>query len=227
MARIRYPQPLGQRLPRGFTLIELLVVISIIALLIGILLPALAGARDAARNTQCLANLRSIFQAGMGYSVDNNERLPGPSALEPGTPAQIVASYRVLAGTMLDGQGPEEYGLSAVFDRLGYMAAVPGAWTCQLNTPFVDFGSTYAFLNSGPTLQRPVSELGASVSQQRYAWDNFTFRPQRPNVYGNSPTVPASQRQHIHGRPGSMSVINSTNGVHLDGHVSLHFNNTN
>lgn len=60
---------------RGFTLIELLVVISIIALLISILLPALTRARDAAKNTQCLANTRSLVGAQHAYQIDNG-RLP-------------------------------------------------------------------------------------------------------------------------------------------------------
>jgi prepilin-type N-terminal cleavage/methylation domain-containing protein/prepilin-type processing-associated H-X9-DG protein len=59
-------------LRRAFTLIELLVVISIIALLIAILLPALGAARSAARNSQCLANTRSMVQARTARLVDND-----------------------------------------------------------------------------------------------------------------------------------------------------------
>jgi len=52
----------------GFTLIELLVVISIIALLIGLLLPALSRARRSARITQCLGNLKNISAGTANYS---------------------------------------------------------------------------------------------------------------------------------------------------------------
>lgn len=59
----------------AFTLIELLVVISIIALLIAILLPALSAARERAQFVQCAVNLRSIGTANLLYAQDNNDFL--------------------------------------------------------------------------------------------------------------------------------------------------------
>lgn len=74
---------LGDRAPSdrrgrdpGFTLIELLVVIAIIAILVGILTPALAGVRQQARRIKCLANLHGWGHAFELYYKDNKEVLP-------------------------------------------------------------------------------------------------------------------------------------------------------
>ncbi len=76
----RVPQAiLRHRSSRAFTLIEMLVVVAIIALLVAILLPSLSKARQAARVTLCLSNLRSIGSASTMYMSDNRDWLPvGP-----------------------------------------------------------------------------------------------------------------------------------------------------
>lgn len=66
---------------RGFTLIELLVVIAVIALLVGLLLPALQSAREAGRSVVCLSNLRQMHLVCRTYADENKGM--GPAIGQP------------------------------------------------------------------------------------------------------------------------------------------------
>lgn len=96
---------------RAFTLIELLVVIAILAILIGILLPTLGGAREAARSARCLTNLRQSGVLCVLYADDHQGRSP---AL--GVPYATVPNWAlvVLEGSGRAGEGAELYAEASV-----------------------------------------------------------------------------------------------------------------
>lgn len=84
---------------RGFTLVELLVVVAIIALLLGVLLPALGQARKVAVVSTCMANQRQLGTAIVTYEVEYGAIPHGPNV--PGNPPFVVANPGNIATSQL------------------------------------------------------------------------------------------------------------------------------
>lgn len=144
----------------GFTLIELLVVIAIIAILAAILFPVFAQARDKARQTTCLSNIKQLTLAVMQYSQDYDETLlyrptgslicpwqyicqPGPrirwyldwwDVVLPYTKNALI--YHCPSAARINSSLLQNYGLVNV--AIGYNLSVSGAATMLVRTPAVN-----------------------------------------------------------------------------------------
>ena len=94
----------GRNSPHGFTIVELLVVISIIALLIALLLPALAMAKQDAVSIDCLSNLRSQGQMLFEYASEYEGAIPYGEMVGGSTPKQyLLNEFNVLLYTSTQG----------------------------------------------------------------------------------------------------------------------------
>lgn len=131
----------------GFTLIELLIVIAIIALLIGILLPAIGAARRSARTTICMNNLRSFGQAYNSYASENKEFL---SSFTWTKGTQLPPDYETIAKQTAPTYMADDFiGASFQFTymlmkklNLGATVRAPDNWAPQIlysHIPLIDY----------------------------------------------------------------------------------------
>ena len=175
----------------GFTLIELLVVIAIIAILAAILFPVFAQAREKARQTSCLSNLKQMGNALMMYVQDYDETLP--------MAGRNLAAGETDANTPTRWQGWLQPYIKSGASTANLSRGVGGVFVCPSQTSYptvVSYGGTADNMGYGCNANLLLWQKSRSLAEVADAAGTFAF-------------VEAAQLTRATATPGSPQNLNA------------------
>jgi prepilin-type N-terminal cleavage/methylation domain-containing protein/prepilin-type processing-associated H-X9-DG protein len=159
---------------KAFTLIELLVVISIIALLVGILLPALGAARKSAQKAVCLSNQRQVGVAMMTYATNYKGLLPYTMYQKSSADPQTRWWHRLILDGAAVGKAEEGSSSNLVCpsDIKPYIPDIGGDPNDPNNNVACSYGmNNYLSIADGvDDMARPVTPNGRDAYNDRLVW---------------------------------------------------------
>ena len=211
--------PAGPERPQCFTLIELLVVIAIIAILAAMLLPALSAARERARVTHCLSNLKNIGLAAVQYQDYNGEYCV-PYYTTAANAGYSDGAYwvtpRCWTAQLAPYIGEEFFG--AVISASGKVSGKSSAAICPSNFPQENVGTSYGWCyrvgdNTAADLNKhclPVNRL-QYPEVNAYAADSNSYKLLRSHDRTEDMPTEADNIAFPH--------AGSTNVLHIAGHA--------
>lgn len=136
---------------RAFTLVELLVTMAVVALLVALLLPALAGVRRASKNSGCLSNLHQIAVSVQVYAAQHKNVYPGDWLTEPAEPYGFDPGEagRVSICPSDPAHGPVSYGLISPIGDLRCLTPAAECFGTSTVAVAYDQGPWHPHYNTG------------------------------------------------------------------------------
>ncbi len=217
----RLPRPFrSANLIQGFTLIELLVVIAIIAILAGMLLPALATAKRKATGISCLNNTKQLALAAQVYATDYNDKWPsngqGDDAVNLANPPANYLPKVWAEGREGSNLTDDKTADGMISDKVSLLA------------PYLKAKGTFRC----PGEKKPIKAGGRSFLRPRsfgmntfFAWEG-PIRHSEPsakyNVFKKTSTVTQPTQFFLFGEINAFSICRPQFGVHMDGNNVYH-----